>query len=276
VTGVLTDMEQKGSFLFSADDIKDLPALVGKLTATNRDAASQYLWNQFTVNSQNILDQTPADLEEQMEVVVLEFNTLITGNASIAPNLTGITLSVVTKALIAENTTAGDELIRLNRLLLEDAYTTELAKNQNTGLTTVLNHLIPDKALNDAWKDITDQQKKSVSETFSGIFTTAEIGFLGAPDSNNSINDQNTASAQREKFLQLFLPYLRRELGHRFIVNTLSAQTNLGTQITDLLLTEILRTGTPAVPLYTLLENIHKPSITATAGWNGYLVSPPA
>lgn len=276
IKGLLTKLEREGSSLFLMDDFIDLSSMVSKLIDPGSDPVSLYLWSKFSGPSQDTLKDVPPNALKQREAIVKEFNKLITGGASIASHFIGIKLSVVTNTLIVKNPTSGNELIRLNRLLLEDAYPREIAKNQRVGLNTILANLEPDLPLSEADDDesIENQQKKLFNDLFKGTFNSFETDFRAINDQpidpvTGSIDDNTRA--KRLKFLEIFLPYLRKELTHRFIVNTLSSQTGLGNDVTDLLITKILETA-PSVPIYTLFEGIKEAVNSGSTSWDGYLI----
>jgi Tc toxin complex TcA C-terminal TcB-binding domain/Neuraminidase-like domain len=86
--------------------------------------------------------------------------------------------------------------------------------------------------------------------------------------------DPNTAPAKRLAFLQVFLPYLRQQLYHSFIINLLSNQTGMDPAVTDLLVSTVLQVPaipTP-VPVYNVFESIKNSSAPSATGWNGFLI----
>ena len=84
--------------------------------------------------------------------------------------------------------------------------------------------------------------------------------------------DPNTAPQKRIAFMQVFLPYLRRELTHRFIVDTLSNLVGLERQVTDVLISEVLRIGTPPVAVFDVFQAIKESAAPASANFRGYLI----
>jgi hypothetical protein len=84
-----------------------------------------------------------------------------------------------------------------------------------------------------------------------GIFaskTAAAQTILLAGDYNNPTDPQdikNTAPGKRYYFLQNFMPFLRERLYQRLIVDTMSGAAGLASDVTKLLLSEVLVAGTP-------------------------------
>lgn len=136
---------------------------------------------------------------------------------------------------------------------------------------------------------IEKQQKKLFKELLSGVFenektrtaaekTASETSIKGG-DISIAIDqipegqeDTNTAPKKRVDFLAIFLPYLRQELTHRFVVNTLATFSGLTNTVTDVLISEVLTTGTPAEFIYAIFEKIKESTKPVDTNWNGYLI----
>jgi hypothetical protein len=86
--------------------------------------------------------------------------------------------------------------------------------------------------------------------------------------------DGNTALDKRFYFLNNFLPFLRQHLAHRLIVDTLSGAMSLATDITDALLSSLLKVGTSNQSAISILENIKVQSAGSGSNWKGYLIPP--
>ncbi|XEC94317.1 neuraminidase-like domain-containing protein [Paenibacillus tarimensis] len=86
--------------------------------------------------------------------------------------------------------------------------------------------------------------------------------------------DPNTAPRKRAAFLELFLPYLRRQLSHRFVIDTLANFTGLDPKIADVLVSRVLKLGSPAAPIYTVFESIKESAKPEETNWSGYVIPP--
>jgi len=93
------------------------------------------------------------------------------------------------------------------------------------------------------------------------------------PDPNDpSATDANTAPIKRYYFLQFFLPFLRQRLAHRLIVTNLSGAAGLATDVTDVLLSDVLLVGAPERHAIAALEEIHQKPVGSGKDWKGYLI----
>jgi hypothetical protein len=99
-------------------------------------------------------------------------------------------------------------------------------------------------------------------------------GDIDLPDDqlDSNLPNPNTAPLKRFYFLKYFMPFLRRQLTHRFIVETLAGATGLTNEVTDVLLSDILKTGVPAQPAIGALESIKTKPAGSTNDWKGYLI----
>mgnify|MGYP001057821509 CR=1 FL=1 len=146
-----------------------------------------------------------------------------------------------------------------------------------------------DPNLISALSRIEKQQNKQFKELLSKVFETEKTKteaqkealevLIKAGDISFPIEkipegdpDINTAPQKRVAFLEIFMPYLRQELSHRFIVNTLSGIVGLQSSITDILITEILKIGNTPVSLFSIFEKIKESSKPVESNWNGYLI----
>lgn len=117
-------------FLFDMDAIKDPGSLAVKLEDT-RAPVSQLIASQLSEDGQRLLvgyDGASSPSPKLQEALLSELNRLLqAGTLYDAQVFADIELSEQTQALIAENPTEGETLVRLNRWLLADAYPYELA-----------------------------------------------------------------------------------------------------------------------------------------------------
>ncbi len=127
--------EDTGSSLFSVDDFQESVKLIGKLRDTS-DPVSLYLKEKLSEKFQQQIDRYKDGTElsnELLESLVAEFNRLLEIPFFQQEKFTSIKLSEETQRLLAPKELKKEELLRLNRLLLEDTYPCEIAKSQNTG-----------------------------------------------------------------------------------------------------------------------------------------------
>jgi hypothetical protein len=123
------------------------------------------------------------------------------------------------------------------------------------------------------------KQKVNVfNDVLTGVFGDANAAQaqLLAGDvivDGNTADPANTAPKKRLYFLQNFMPYLRQRLDHRLIVDTMAGATSLASDITDLLLSDILLVNGGQHAL-DVLESIKNPPPAAPAGWKGFLIPP--
>jgi thioredoxin-dependent peroxiredoxin len=123
---------QTSSSTFAVDEIKDLSGLINRLRSQS-DLASAFLWKGFSASDQSILRsyEPSAPNSAPAQAVVIQELQKIIGGPSIfkVKRFKGVSLRPETTALIKQSPT-GSKLVRLNRLLLEDAYPLELTRNQ--------------------------------------------------------------------------------------------------------------------------------------------------
>jgi hypothetical protein len=124
---ILKAHKYSGSLLFTVGDFKDLSGFVAKLR-TLQDPISAYLWNQFSVSTQGLLTAVTSTPEQQKALIQAMDNILKGVLIFETVRFAGVILSPETVALQLQNP-QGTDLIRLNRLLLEDAYPLEIAKH---------------------------------------------------------------------------------------------------------------------------------------------------
>jgi len=119
-----------GSSTFSASDIVDLPSFAKKLSRP-ADMVSAYINNNLSgatltsLANYHGLDSDPILLQ----TALAQSLNIIIGSQSIfdAQRFAGVTFRPETQKLLAQNP-RGDILLRLNRLLLEDAYPQEISR----------------------------------------------------------------------------------------------------------------------------------------------------
>jgi hypothetical protein len=116
--------------LFSGDDFSEISALAQKLQI-KADQVSKFLWEKFKKKTQNTLTVKNPVAEDQRLALVQELNDVILGTSIYdEQRFVGVSLRGETSAL-RDKHPIGDDLFRLNRMLLEDAYSQEIVKGQN-------------------------------------------------------------------------------------------------------------------------------------------------
>jgi hypothetical protein len=123
---------------FKSGDIKNLPALISKLKDEN-NPLSKYLSNKFSANTRSILQESHSNQPDDGATSALtnDFNKLLEDpsfyNAEI---FKGIQLSKETEELINQQPRRKEMVRLLNRRVLEDAYSEEIAKKDYNILFT--------------------------------------------------------------------------------------------------------------------------------------------
>ena len=121
VYGLIFPSAEPNSSLLRAEHFKDAPALITRLN-NQSEPFSEFLWSQFSAENRQLLTKAVAASNRPPAVLVQDLNRLIVGDSLYeAQRLGGVELGQETRLLLAENP-QGERLIRLNRLLLEDAY----------------------------------------------------------------------------------------------------------------------------------------------------------
>ena len=128
---------------FSVSDLTDLHSLAGRLAAET-NGVSLYVFNHLPSVTQQTLTNyyygTNSAAEPLQSMLVHDFNALVAGPSMYDLNFwTNVTFSEETQFLLAQDA-QGPDLLRLNRLLLQDAYTTQIAQRP---YQTALNFYLP-------------------------------------------------------------------------------------------------------------------------------------
>jgi dipeptide/tripeptide permease len=125
----LTIVALSVSSTFSVGDIKDLPAFCIKLKQ-QADPVSQCVWNSLADQTREqtaAFAQGTGENRKVQEALVQDLNNLLTNQVYTAERFKGVTLSAKTGRLLGAEP-KGLDLIRFNRMLLEDAYPAEITK----------------------------------------------------------------------------------------------------------------------------------------------------
>ena len=133
--------------MFSAGDFIDLPSFASKLKQPT-NAVSTYLATNLSASTLAILAKYPGTGADAVSVqtnleqnLAQNLNTLITGPAIYdSQHFAGVSLHPETQKLLALKPT-GDALLRLNRLVLDDAYPLEISRDGFGWSNTDFSHL---------------------------------------------------------------------------------------------------------------------------------------
>lgn len=119
-----------GQLLFEAKDIKDVGSLAVKLQDT-RAVVSQYIAGHLSAETQQLLEKYDGishPSPDLQKALIANLNRLLqAGSLYDALSFVDIELSEQSQLLLRQNPESGEELVRLNRFLLADAYPHELA-----------------------------------------------------------------------------------------------------------------------------------------------------
>jgi len=127
---------KNGPSFFMMDDLQD-PGSCAKELRASQDPLSQYILEQFSTDAKRLLkeyDGISPPSEALKQAMVDELNRLLKDGCIYEEkrfaktNLTENTQKIIEKDL------QGEDLIRLNRLLLEEAFPQEIAKSHNKSI----------------------------------------------------------------------------------------------------------------------------------------------
>ena len=120
---------------------------------------------------------------------------------------------------------------------------------------------------------VSKQPQNIFNDTLFGIFKDVNEAKAKLLAGDIFPPDGDTALDKRFYFLSNFLPFLRRRLVRKFLVDTMSGAAGLANDVTGVLLSETLVVGTPPQSAMNALENVKVTTTTGTAGsWKGYLI----
>jgi MscS family membrane protein len=117
------------SSIFAEEDLADLPSFVAKLRL--RGPLAEYLFSQFSAETRALLSEYEGGADIDLaEALVRDLNAVICGRGLYEEQrFARVDLSTETRELI-ERAPEGADLQRLNRLLLQDAYPSELSRRR--------------------------------------------------------------------------------------------------------------------------------------------------
>jgi hypothetical protein len=208
-------------------------------------------------------------------VGLLEGSNVFTTNAPDNLTLT-ITNETLNKKLKYINKAPGASSIQITGILtVQESNDFKVLSNDNDWIPALTRIEKQQKKLfNELLLDVFTNEKTIDAANKAILSNTIQEGDIIIPLSHIALGqtDTNTAPDKRLAFLKIFLPYLRQQLAHRFIIGTLSGFVGLDAKITDLLVSEILQLGNPLTSVYDIFEKIKDSSIPDTGNWSGYLV----
>jgi hypothetical protein len=121
-----------GSSLFGGHDIQDVPAFITRLqsdTDPSTKPVSTFVWSAFDQATQQALTNPNTKLSQRQSALAQALSKILQGNSIFdQTRFSAVTLRPLTKSFMASSPT-GDRVIRLNRLLLEDAYPLIISRN---------------------------------------------------------------------------------------------------------------------------------------------------
>jgi hypothetical protein len=116
--------------LFQSANFVDSAALTALLIAGERDPVSAYVWSKLPTADQAVLSDASSTPAQQVAALIDGLDSILQAGLPLydPARFSGVALSPQTYVLLAQDP-AGAELVRLNRLLLEDSYRALLRSN---------------------------------------------------------------------------------------------------------------------------------------------------
>ena len=117
------------STIISTGDFRDFPALVQRLNQ-HGDPVSVYVFQNLSAPTQQLLAQSSSGNEAELRTGLAQDLTALVKGPSIytGDRFAGVKLQETTSQLLAQHP-EGESVVRLNRCLLEDAFTGEIMRN---------------------------------------------------------------------------------------------------------------------------------------------------
>jgi capsular exopolysaccharide synthesis family protein len=142
LTNTLPTPSGPRSSLLAADDIKDVGGLMTKLTTATAEPLSSYLWSRVPVAIQRQL-RNPSVSPDQQRFILAEALNAIVQNGSLyeKARFANVTLSPETQGLLAQKL-SGPAAANMNRVLLQEAYPSEIAKTGRARVLAMLERMV--------------------------------------------------------------------------------------------------------------------------------------
>jgi multidrug transporter EmrE-like cation transporter len=119
-------LKEISNWLFSPEEIRD-PESISARVAQHRDPVSDFIWQKLSQSEQAALTDPKAAVENRKKLFAETFNHLMAQGSIFQPQrFASVRLSRETRKLLARPP-EGNQVVHLNRLLLEDAYPGALA-----------------------------------------------------------------------------------------------------------------------------------------------------
>jgi hypothetical protein len=118
---------------FSTGDIRDLSSLASKLSVHD-DPVSELIWQGLSQEEQKELTDPAFPPQRKKAIVVHALNSRLGQRLYDPERFANVRLSEPTRALLGQ-APQGNERVRLNRLLVQDAYPAELAQDDSAGVS---------------------------------------------------------------------------------------------------------------------------------------------
>lgn len=149
-----------------------------------------------------------------------------------------------------------------------------IEKQQDKLFKELLSGIFENKKARIEKQELDEAKKSNKLEELADLEGIIKSGDITIPidEIKEGEPDKNTAPKKRVAFLEIFLPYLREQLTHRFVIDALANFTELDTKITDVLVSEVLNLGSSVTPIYSIFEKIKESTKPDETNWSGYLI----
>ena len=133
---IIVTLDQIAPLAFSVGDLLDPPSFISKLKQPRADVMSVYIKGRLLYATPTVLDGWPDSGTVSgsiQKAVIKDLNAIIQGELIFdKARFNGIALRPETSQLLTAKDLQGNDLLRLNQLLLEDAYPLDLSKDSNS------------------------------------------------------------------------------------------------------------------------------------------------
>ena len=188
-----------GSPLFKIGDLNP-SSFLPVLTNSPTDAVSAFLWANFVADGKTALTNRSTTWEVQQTNLTLEINHILVGPSIYnSTRFAGVTLQTDTQQLLAQNP-SGQPLVRLNRLLLRDAYSSSFyvppGNPDSSGTAAIVFSVIPPPEL----KVKKNQPALGYSVSIKPDIGHSNVLNLQHPAGGNVSTNYSTVTVLKDKF----------------------------------------------------------------------------